>query len=143
MSTVPHGAPAETAPVESLARELNVTIAALRASLECCRDEAPEPRSRTLEGALDQLGKLAERVHTLIDVARPARLSPLRCSTAELVHAARHQLDPELAERLQAGSVADARLRVDGPTVIRSLAYLMEGRRSRGPRPRRSRRPPA
>ena len=129
--------PNATPEVESLAHELDLSIAALRASLEGCREEALEPGdgnvSQTLEGALDYLGKLAERVHTLIDVACPPALSPLRCSAAEVVHSAVQRLSPELAARVQRGSEAAACIHVDGPAVIRSLVHLIEAASAEGP----------
>ncbi len=126
MSTVPHDTPTTPAPVESLARELNVTLAALRASLETCRDEASEPRAHTLEGALDQLGRLSHDIHALIDAARPLTLAPLRCSVRELVGEAVRSLEPSLCARIRTGDVVDASLCVDGPVVTRALAYLLE-----------------
>ncbi len=126
MSNASHGSSSPAAPVDSLARELDVSLAALRASLEDCRAEATEPRARTLEGALDELRRLARVAHELIDVARPAPLAPLRCTTRELVAGARQSVPREVARRVETRSLASAAVRVDGPVVIRSLAYLLE-----------------
>jgi K+-sensing histidine kinase KdpD len=119
----------EDAALSLLATSLSTSIAALRATLESAAGEsmAPERRTASLHGAIDEMARLARRVQALVDLARPADIAPLPCSHRELVGSALAALDGRYRSRVRvARGAADDRLLVDGPLFSRCLCYLLE-----------------
>lgn len=113
----------------TLARELWTSLSALRASLESLAGDldASDPRSRRVGGALDEVGRVSHQVRALLDFAAPPALAPLRCSLAEILSETVRRLPGELRPRVRvARDQRLAGLRVDGPVLARSLAYLIE-----------------
>lgn len=126
--------PARPAPTDpslgkALIEGLNLPLSALRASLESlARDlDSGDPRTRTVAGALAEVGRVGRTVRDLADYSEPPTLRPLRCTAEEIVYSARHRLPRGLRDRvLVARMEPRIELDVDGPLLAQALTRLVE-----------------
>ncbi len=132
MSPVQAGAPPIQPDAEALGatltRVLTSPLSALRASIEALAAGIgrEDPRGLILEGALDQVLRMARDVQSLVEYAAPRSLSPLRCSLNEIARAALQALPPALRPRVQyAQASRSAALLVDGPLFSSSIGHLL------------------
>lgn len=109
-------------------RVLADPLAALRASMEALIQDlgAEAPHGPRLEGALDQITRLAGDVQSLVELAEPRVLAPLSCSLDELARSAVARLRPHQRARVRyAHPSASPRMWVDGPTLTGAIASLL------------------
>jgi K+-sensing histidine kinase KdpD len=134
---MPRPLPSSPAPVpaealgHSLQRLLGRPLTALRASIEALAadlERQGHERGPALEGALDQIVRLARDVETLVELAAPRPLSPLPCTLDEIAHSALKGLGASDRGRVHyARAETSGRLEVDGPLLARCLTYLLQG----------------
>ncbi|MDP6540337.1 MAG: hypothetical protein QF903_12480 [Planctomycetota bacterium] len=113
----------------SIAEELHLPLAALRASVEALARECPpdDPQAERFDGVVAQVVRIGRRVQNLIDFSHPPPLRPLPCSIEEIVRGA-VEVVPE-KHRCRVIFAIDertARLTVDGPLLARALGGLLE-----------------
>lgn len=114
---------------ERAARALCQRVASLRAALDAVRGSLPvrDPLQTPVQGALNELDRLARDVRALVDWSLPGPARPLDCSLEEIGLAAVDALQPDRRERAFVAVEAPAtRIFVDGPIASRSLARLLE-----------------
>jgi hypothetical protein len=114
----------------SMTRVLANPLAALRASIESLAAgiQQEDPRGRMLEGALEQVARMARDLQSLVDYAAPRPLAPLRCSLDEIAFGVVRCLPKTLRSRLQLARPAQgASILVDGPLLSTCLASLSQG----------------
>jgi signal transduction histidine kinase len=115
--------------VTALAHGLDLPLAALRASMESLNQLLPmDARGQgALEGALEEVTRLGRNVQDLIQLATPPEPMPLRCSTIEILMAARNTLPEGLRSRVLIARVCDSgTIRIDAPLLARCLTRLIE-----------------
>jgi K+-sensing histidine kinase KdpD len=81
----------------------------------------------TLKGALEQVVRMSRDVETLVELAAPKPVAPLRCTVEEILQAALAMLPVEQRARVRVARPAPAHvLLVDGPLLSGSLGHLLE-----------------
>jgi len=115
----------------ALSQGLGLPLTALRATVESLGHELRggpvRCPSRRIDGVLQEMERLDRNVGELIALATAPVPRPLRCTLAELVHAARMELGPAQAARVVvAQATGHESLLVDGPLLSSCLRRLLE-----------------
>ena len=117
----------------ALSRTLRAPLDGLRISMEALIENFAQPSfdaeagTRTLEAAIEQVGRIARDVDALIAYARPRELAPLRCTLDELVHSTLSALPAALRARVRVNCRKPGKgLFVDGPLLASCLAHVIE-----------------
>jgi len=127
-SKTPGPLPAE-ALGHSLDRILAHPLSALRASIESlvAALDREAPGGKRLDGALEEVTRLARDVETLVELAAPRPLAPARCSIDEVALGALRGLPPRVREHVRyARTGQDTSLQADAPLLSRCLTYLLQ-----------------
>jgi len=114
---------------ERAARALCQRVASLRAALDAVRGALPVEDSlqAPVQGALNELDRLARDVRALVDWSLPGPVRPLECSLEEIGLAAVDALQADRRGRtLVAVERPSTRVYVDGPLASLSIARLLE-----------------
>jgi K+-sensing histidine kinase KdpD len=113
----------------AMRRIVGMPLSALRAAIEALRREveASDPRGLVLEGALEQVLRLARDIDALAEYASPRPLAPLASSVEEILEAARGEVRPERRARVRLARPAQCEpIEVDSPLLSSALARLLE-----------------
>jgi len=113
----------------AMRRIVGMPLSALRAAIEVLRREveAGDPRGLVLEGALEQVLRLARDIDALAEYASPRPLAPLASSVEEILEAACCEIGPERRARVRLARPAQCEpIEVDSPVLSSALARLLE-----------------
>ena len=135
--------PSTPVPAEALGlalqRILGPPLSVLRASIEALAADLErhgQGAGPALDGALEQVVRLARDVETLVELAAPRSLTSLRCSIDEIAHLALKGLDVAERSRVRhARAEANGQVEVDGPLLARCLTWLLQGTLARSSDP--------